>query len=74
MNTTRKLTLGDSWTGYDTAMVSGAAGKYRLVPGSINGRTWNIQRAVAALNRGSDGYTTRADDCKSIYLGPEVTP
>lgn len=66
---TRKLMLGDSANGYDTALVTTtASGKYRLVPGSLNGRVWHIKRAVAALNRDRSGYVTRAGDEKSIYL------
>ena len=63
----KRVMLGDSNNGYDTALVTGEAGKYRLVPGSINGRAWHIRRAIAALNRDRSGYTTRAGDEKSVY-------
>lgn len=69
MTTTCKLTLGDSNTGYDTALVTTtAAGKYRLVPDSINGRAWHIRRAIAALNRDCPSYITRSGDEKNVYL------
>lgn len=69
MTATRKITLGDSHNGYDTAMVTTTAtGSYRLVSGSLNGRAWHIRRAIAALNRNSSGYVTRGGDEKSIHL------
>ena len=68
--TTRKLHIGNSTVGYDTASVKTVSGKYRLVPGSIIGRAWHIRRAIAALNRNYSGYVTKAGDEKSIYLGP----
>lgn len=67
--TTRKLTIGDSTIGYDTALVTTTkSGKYRLVSGSIVGRAWHIKKAIAALNRDYSGYITKAGDEKSIYL------
>lgn len=69
MTATRKLMIGDSSNGYDTALVTtDANGKHHLVAGSISGRAWHIKRAIAALNRDRSGYTTRAGDEKSIYL------
>jgi hypothetical protein len=72
MTATRKLTLGDSTIGYDTASVTTTgAGKLRLVPGSIVGRVSHIKRAIAAYNRtGQLCYTTTTTtgDEKSLHL------
>lgn len=66
---TRKLSIGDSTRGYDSCMVTtDKNGKYRLVAGSILGRKWHLKRAIAALNRGSSGYTTKTGDQFGIHL------
>lgn len=70
MSNTNKISVGDSTRGYDSAeVVRTQAGKYRLVPGSVNGRVSVVRKAVAALNRGERTYVTPGDD----YLPIDVS-
>lgn len=64
-----KITVGNSVRGYDSAEVTKTmTGKYRLVPGSINGRERVIRKAIASLNRGENSYTTPSGDSFKIHF------
>ena len=59
----RKLTLGNSNTGYDTCLVEiNDKGKAKLVDGTINGRASVLKKCVANYNRGDNYYITTAGD------------
>ena len=67
--TTIKISIGDSTRGYDSAdVIKTATGKYRLVPGTINGRESVIRKSIASLNRGDNTYVTSAGDCLEIRV------
>ena len=67
--TTTKISIGDSTRGYDSAEVTKTkTGKYRLVPGTINGRENVIRKSIASLNRGDNTYVTSGGDCLEIRV------
>lgn len=69
MTTTHKISIGNSNRGYDTAEVTRSkGGKYRLVPGSVNGRKSVITKSIAAVNRGDGCYVTSAGDCLPVHI------
>jgi len=60
----RKLTLGNSNTGYDTCKIeiSSTSGKAKLVKGTLNGRSSVLRKCVANYNKGLNYYLTTAGD------------
>ena len=63
-----KITIGDSTRGFDIAEMSGRAGNFRLVKGSIQGRAALLRRAVANLNRGQQSVVTTGGDELPIHV------
>jgi hypothetical protein len=52
---TKKITIGDSTTGYTHATVNVAeTGRYTLVAGSVEGIKRRVVAAIKALNAGND--------------------
>jgi hypothetical protein len=64
-----RIVLGNSTTGYDSAEITlTKTGKFKLVSGTIHGRSSVIKKLIANANRGQLEYITKAGDSLPVYI------
>lgn len=65
----KRISVGDSTRGYDSAsVILTKSGKYRVINGTIDGRSSWVKKAVANANKGVYEFETSAGDCLPVTI------